>query len=172
MENEELGTRIQQETHFQDNTMPMSVLIILLFFFGLARTYIEHRRPQLRLQNVGWNWRNRFNLRRYLAPLCSFRWTVCNHCWSPGPSLEASLLLFALCIFICVRTLKGLNSFPDTRFFSPLLQSIYPLCVFVYFACVCTCQRWTTAAGAGAIQMKKKKKVEVKKEKGNNNNRR
>jgi hypothetical protein len=32
MENEELGTRIQQETHFQDNTMPMSVLIILLFF--------------------------------------------------------------------------------------------------------------------------------------------
>lgn len=36
MENEELGTRIQQETHFQDNTMPMSVLIILFFFFGFA----------------------------------------------------------------------------------------------------------------------------------------
>lgn len=94
---------------------------------------------------------------------------MCNHCRSLKPrskprGLEASLLPFCLLYLYLPTTLKGLNSFPDTRFFPPLLQSIYPLCVFVYFACVCTCQRWTTAAGAGAIQMKKKK-VEVLKKK-------
>lgn len=88
MENEELGTRIQQETHFQDNTMPMSVLIIL-FFFSVLLVHILSTAALNSAYKMSDEIDGIDSILGGISPLCSFRWTVCNHCWSPGPSLEA-----------------------------------------------------------------------------------